>query len=176
MRTNVFEPLGMDHTRADAAGGSTGARATSYFPRFAADPRYGPDLMRPIDHSCYSGASVFVSTPADLVRFGMGIAGGRLLKPQTAALMQGSQRLTSGRETGYGLGWDLEETDMAGAVTPVIGHDGEVLGGVAASLMTFPEHGLVVAVTSNVSYADTFAVGRRIAETFVARTPDMAHR
>jgi hypothetical protein len=42
-----------------------------------------------------------------------------------------------------------------------------------ASLMTFPERGIVVAVTSNISYADTFAIGSRIAEAFAAqgRTP-----
>ena len=50
--------------------GSDSGRATPYFPRFAADPRYGPDLMRPIDYSCYAGSSVFLSTPSDLVRFG----------------------------------------------------------------------------------------------------------
>ena len=32
--------------------------------------------------------------------------------------------------------------------------------------MTFPEHGMVVAVTSNISYADTFGVGTQIAEAF----------
>ena len=38
----------------------------------------------------------------------------------------------------------------------MVGHDGESLGGMVASLMTFPEHGIVVAVISNTSYADTF--------------------
>ena len=34
-----------------------------------------------------------------------------------------------------------------------------------ASFMTFPD-GLVVAVTSNISYADTFAVAVKIAQAF----------
>ena len=46
MRKQIFEPLGMDDTRADSATEPIPDRATSYFPRFAADPRYGPDLMR----------------------------------------------------------------------------------------------------------------------------------
>jgi hypothetical protein len=41
------------------------------------------------------------------------------------------------------------------------------LGGMVASLMTFPEHGIVVSVTSNISYADTFGVGVKIAQAFV---------
>jgi hypothetical protein len=35
-----------------------------------------------------------------------------------------------------------------------------------ASLMTFPEYGMVVAVTSNISYADTSSLAVKIAEAF----------
>ena len=35
-----------------------------------------------------------------------------------------------------------------------------------ASFMTFPEYGIVVAVTSNTSYADTYSVAVKIAEAF----------
>ena len=166
MRKQIFEPLGMDDTRADSATEPIPDRATSYFPRFAADPRYGPHLMRPIDYSCYAGSSAFLSTPSDLVRFGMAINSGKLLQPATVQLLQTSQRLASGQETGYGLGWDLETVALAGKHTRLVGHDGESLGGMVASLMTFPEHGIVVAVTSNISYADTFSLAVRIAQAF----------
>jgi serine beta-lactamase-like protein LACTB len=168
MRKQVFEPLGMDDTMADSTTEAILDRATPYFPRFAADPRYGPDLMREIDYSCYAGASAFLSTPSDLVRFAMAVDSGRLLQPATVHLLQTSQRLTSGQETGYGLGWDLETVTLAGQETRLVGHDGEALGGMVASLMTFPQHGIVVAVTSNTSYADTFAVALRIADAFAA--------
>jgi hypothetical protein len=49
----------------------------------------------------------------------------------------------------------------------LVGHDGTVMGGVVASFMTFREHGIVVSVMSNTSYADTFAVGVKVAEAFV---------
>ena len=103
--------------------------ATAYFPRFAADPRYGPDLMRAIDLSCYSGASVFLSTPSDLVRFGMAINSGKLLQPATVQLLQTSLRLPSGEETGYGLGWDLETVDAGRVTNALVGHDGECWAG-----------------------------------------------
>ena len=166
MRKQIFEPLGMRDTKADSATDPIPNRVTPYFPRFAADPRYGPDLMRPIDYSCYAGSSAFLSTPSDLVRFGFAINSGKLLQPATRQLLQMSQRLASGQETGYGLGWDLETVALAGEQTRSVGHDGESLGGRVASLMTFPEHGIVVAVTSNVSYADTFAVALNIAQAF----------
>ncbi len=166
MRRQIFEPLRMEDTEADSAGEPVPNRVTPYFPKFGADPRYGPDLMRPVEYSCYAGSSVFVSTPSDLVRFAMAIASGRLVKPATLRLLQTSQRLPSGQQTGYGLGWDLETVALAGQQSTAVGHDGDVLGGTVASLWTFPERGIVVAVTSNISYAHTFALATDIAAAF----------
>ena len=123
MREQIFEPLGMDDTMADSATEPIPDRATSYFPRFAADPRYGPDLMRPKSTiPATREPSVFLSTPSDLVRFGMAINSGKLLQPATVQLLQTSQRLASGEETGYGLGWDLETVTLAGEPTRVAGY------------------------------------------------------
>ena len=176
MQKQVFTPLGMADTEADSATEPIPDRVTSYFPKFAADPRYGPDVMRPLDYSCYAGSSAFLSTPSDLVRFGLGINGGTLLQPATVQLLQTSQRLASGQETGYGLGWDLETATLAGKGARLIGHDGDSLGGMVASLMTFPEHGLVVSVTSNISYADTFAIAVKIAQAFAEQRNSPAHK
>jgi len=166
MRKQIFEPLGMDDTGADSATESFPDRATPYFPGFAADPRYGLHLMREIDYSCYAGSSAFLSTPSDLVRFGMAINSGTLLQPATVQLLQTPQRLASGQETGYGLGWDLETVALAGEQARVVGHNGESLGGMVASFWTFPKLGIVVSVTSNISYADTFGVAVKIAQAF----------
>jgi CubicO group peptidase (beta-lactamase class C family) len=164
----------MRDTRADSTMKEIPDRATFYFPRFAADPRYGPDLMREIDFSCYAGASAFLSTPTDLVRFGMATNGGKLLQPATVRLLQTSLRLPSGQETGYGLGWDLETVTLSGEQTAVAGYDGETLGGMVTSLMTFPGRGIVVAVMSNISYADTSGLAAKIAEAFAEPTESPA--
>ena len=71
----------------------------------------------------------FFSTPSDLVRFGLAMNSGRLLQPATVQLLQTSQQLTSGQETGYGLGWDLETVTLAGGPTQAAGHDGESRAG-----------------------------------------------
>ena len=176
MRTQVFEPLRMHDTIPDSATDPIPGRVTFYFPRFAADPRYGLHPMRTIDYSCYAGSSAFLSTPSDLVRFAMAINSGKLLQPATVHVLQTPQRLASGQETGYGLGWDLETVALAGEHTRVVGHDGESLGGMVASLLTFPEHGIVVSVMSNISYADTFAVGLKIAHVFAERGRRPARR
>jgi len=166
MRKQIFERLSMHDTQADSATEPIPDRATFYFPRFVEEPRYGLQLMRQIDYSCYAGSSVFLSTPSDLVRFAMAINNGKLLQPATIQLLQTPQRLASGEETGYGLGWDLETVTLMGKQTELVGHDGESLGGMVASFMTFPEHGIVVSVTSNISHADTFAIAVKIAEAF----------
>ena len=131
-----------------------------------ARPEYGLHLMRDLDYSCYSGASVFVSTPSDLVRFGMAVNGGKVLKRETVQLLQTTQRLARGGETGYGLGWDVETVTLGGRPVRAVGHDGEVLGGMAGSLVTLPERGMAVAVMSNISYADTHSLAVKIAEAF----------
>ena len=166
IRELIYDPEAMRDTTPDSTKKPVQGDVTPYFPRFASDPNYGMHLTRLLDYSCYAGASVFVSTPSDLVRFGMAINSGKLLQPATVALLQTSQRLASGEETGYGLGWYVKTVTLAGKQTRVTGHDGDSLGGMVASLMTFPEYGMVIAVTSNISYADTSSLAVKIAEAF----------
>lgn len=168
MRTQVFEPLGMNNTTADPSPEPSQDRARFYFPRFSADPRYGPDEGRELDYSCFSGSANVMSTPSDLVRFGNAINSGKLLKPETIQLLQTSQRLASGQETGYGLGWDVETADLAGQSRIVVGHDGELMGGMTSSFLIFREQGIVVAVTTNTSYADTAALALKVAQAFAS--------
>ena len=121
----------------------------------------------PGDYSCYAGAAAFLSTPSDLARFGMGINSGKLLKPGTVQQLQTPQRLASGAETGYGLGWDLETLPLAGKPTRMAGHGSkEEFIGATTYLMTFPERGLVVAVMANISFADTKSIALNIAQAF----------
>jgi serine beta-lactamase-like protein LACTB, mitochondrial len=166
IREKIFDPRTAHAKTPDSAKKPVQDRVTSYFPRFSADPNYGLHLMRPLDYSCYAGSSIFLSTPSDLVRFGMAINSGKLLQPATVRLLQTPQRLASGEDTGYGLGWDFATVTVAGKQTPVTGHDGELLGGMSSSLLTLPEHRIAVAVISNISYADTFSLAVKIADAF----------
>lgn len=168
MRRQVFEPLGMHDTSGDASTEATPGQATYYFPRFAGDPRYGPQGPGREDFSCFAGASAFVSTPADLARFAMAIGTGQLLQPATVQLLQTSQQMASGQETGYGLGWDLETVGLASSPTRLVGHDGDLRGGMVSSFWTFPG-GVVVAVTANIAFADTWSIAWQIAQAFAAR-------
>jgi CubicO group peptidase (beta-lactamase class C family) len=170
MRTQIFDPLGMTATRPDSAKEAIPDRATFYFPRFGGNNLYGPELAREGDHTCFAGAGAFLSTPSDLVRFGAAITSGRLLQPATVEMLQTPQRLTSGEETGYALGWKIETVALAGKSARMAGHGAKAdFIGTTAYLMTFPERRMVVAVMSNTSFADTKSIGLKVAEAFAAR-------
>jgi serine beta-lactamase-like protein LACTB len=166
MRTQIFKPLGMTDTTPDSAAEPIPDRTTFYHPRFGGDPRYGPEPTREGNYSCFAGAGAFLSTPSDLVRFGIAINSGTLLQPATVKTLQTPQRLASGQETGYALGWDLEPVSIGGETTRQVGHDGEFFMGGSTSFVTLPERGIVVAVTTNISFADMSAVALKIAQAF----------
>jgi hypothetical protein len=96
----------------------------------------------------------------------MAITSGTLLAPATIALLQTSQRLASGEETGSGLGWKLDTLPLSGGPARVARQDDRRSVGGSTSLITFPERGLVVAVTSNITFADTSSLALKIAQAF----------
>jgi serine beta-lactamase-like protein LACTB, mitochondrial len=169
MRAQVFTPAGMADTTPDSTTEPIPDRATFYFPRFSGDNRYGVEPARRVDYSCFAGAGAFLSTPSDLVRFGVSIGGGTLLQPATVRLLQGPQVLASGEETAYGLGWMLDTVPLAGEPTRMASHGARSLLGGSTSFLTFPERGIVVAVTANTSYADTRSIAMKIAQAFAER-------
>ncbi|MEP7366445.1 MAG: serine hydrolase domain-containing protein, partial [Acidobacteriota bacterium] len=176
IRELIYDPGAIRDPAATSTKNPPGDNVTPYATRFRSDPKYGVHMTRITDYSCYAGAGVFLSTPSDLVRFAMALNSGKLLKPATVELLQTSQQLASGQPTGYGLGWQRKTITLAGKPTTAIGHDGDSLGGTVASLITFPEYGIVVAVTSNISHAGTFTLATKIAEAFAGQPPTPARK
>jgi CubicO group peptidase (beta-lactamase class C family) len=176
MRTQIFKPLGMTDTTFDSAIAPVPDRATFYYEGFMGDPRSGREQETKIDYSCFAGAGAILSTPSDLVRFGnavgsrlrqgFGAQGGTLLQPDTVTKLQKPQVLASGEETAYGLGWMLETVQLGGVPTRLAGHASRTVRGGSTSFLTFPERGIVVAVTTNVSGKDTKSIALGIAQAF----------
>lgn len=168
MRTQVFAPLGMHDTVPDAGPVSVAIPnlATFYFPRFSGDNEFGQVVARAIDYSCFMGAGAFLSTPSDLVRFGMAMGSDTLLQPDTVRVLETTQQLASGKDTEYGLGWTVESFPLAGQPTQLVSHASRSLVGGSTSFMIFPERGIVVAVTSNTSYANLRAIALDVAAAF----------
>jgi CubicO group peptidase (beta-lactamase class C family) len=136
-----------------AAGGST-SPATYYVPQFGPHPvyRYAVHVASLRNLSCYAGSMAFFSTPSDLVRFELGMNGGRLLRPATVQSLEAFGR-TAGGYDGELLG------------VKVI-FDGELLGVKVMSVVTVRERGIVVAAMSNITSADTSAVARKVGDVF----------
>ena len=166
MRAQIFTPLGMADTTFDSPTEPIPNRTTFYFPRLSGEPGLGLELARPVDYSCFAGAGAFLSTPSDLVRFGMALSSGKLLQTATVSMLQTPQELASGQETDSGLGWLLETFPLAGEPTRLASDASRSLLGGSTSFLTFPERGIVVAVTSNTSYAGTRSIALKIAEAF----------
>jgi CubicO group peptidase (beta-lactamase class C family) len=164
MRTHVFEPLGMAATTSGSAAEALADRVTSYYRRLERD--------RPsdVDYSCFAGAGAFVSTPSDLVRFGIALTGGKFLQPATVHLLQARQQLASGEDTEYGLGWMLDTVELAGEQTRLVGHASRTIEGASTSFLTFPDRGIVVAVIANRSFADMRSVALGIAQIFAKQS------
>jgi CubicO group peptidase (beta-lactamase class C family) len=166
----ILKPLGVSGTKARPATEPATAYVQGWGPELQV--RYGLHVMHPRNLSCYAGSMAFFSTPSDLVRFGLAIHGGTLLQPATVRLLQTSQQLTSGQKTDSGLGWDLHTVTLAGEATQAARLDGELQGQRVGSLMMFREAGIVVAVMSNISHADTPALALKVADAFA----QAAHR
>jgi serine beta-lactamase-like protein LACTB, mitochondrial len=166
MTAQIFKPLGMTGTSFESLTGLMPDRVTFYQRRFLGDGGEGVVPASPVDLSCFAGAGAILSTPSDLVRFGMAINGGKLLQPDTVEKLQTPQLLTSGKETEYGLGWMVEEVTLAGEPTRMVHHASRSLKGGTTSFMTFPARGMVVAVTANIANAITRDIALSIAQTF----------
>lgn len=169
VRNRIFQPLGMRATTTDSVTEPIPDRVVFYDPRLSGDPAYGPEVSAAVDYSCFAGAGAFLSTPSDLVRFGIALTSGTLLKPATVRLLQTPQQLLSGAETEYGLGWMLETFPLAGEPTRLAGHASRTLLGSSTSFMTFPERRVVVSVTSNTSDASLRPLALNIAQVFAER-------
>ena len=146
---------------------------TSYYWPFAVrNPALGIEDANDPDATCLQGAAALLSTPTDVVRFGLAMLDGRLLRPETLDMVRTPLELASGETTGYGLGWFVRSVPFGSGVTTVFGHGGSSPGG-STSFATLPEHGLVVMVTTNVSFARNLpSLSLRLAHIFAGVASD----
>ena len=141
MSTQVFEPLGMKHTTMDYSDRAVSSRSTFYILNDKDERIEAP----PVDSSNKWGAGGMLSTAGDLVRFGNAMLRNQLLDAATTELLLTSMNTRDGKETGYGIGWEIRH-DPKGR--RVIVNDGS-LPSARAVLAIYPDHQLVIAVLAN---------------------------
>lgn len=108
------------------------------------------------------GDGSFINSCEDLASFEKGIREGKLLKPETVAMMQTAGKLPSGRKTPYGFAWFVREVNKI----KVISHGGNTAG-FFASLTRVPSENLTVVVMGNVNDISGDPLALKVAETYV---------
>ncbi len=164
LQREVLDPLEMRDTILDDPG-PVAERTSFYWPTAARDPSYGVEsaIREDAENTCIQGAGALLSTPTDVVRFGLAMLEARLLRAETLGMLQTALELASGESTGYGLGWFVGEISIGPGSEPttVFGHEGSSVGG-TTSLVILPEHGIAIAATANVSFAKSLATEREL--------------
>jgi len=178
MHREVFEPIGMRSTLGDHSD-SIVVNRVSFYERTGGTPSYrtrqtgwgdgtgiGSLFNAPYtDNSNKWAGGGFLTTPEDLVRFGMAHRpGAGYLPDPLLAEMHTPMRLADGSETGYGIGWNVGRDNTTGSRT--VGHGGGSVGGTTA-LVTYPEEGVVVAIQANLTNASYGDLAARIARLFI---------
>ena len=165
MTHEILEPLGMESTVVDDDA-DVPEITSFYIPRASMRTKLGVRKGPRLQNSCLAGAGAFFSTPSDLARFGSSMLKPGLLTADTIALLQTPLHLESGVSTDFALGWKVQHVQLAGAPARMVAHRATPNGSTVA-LLTFPDHGVVVAAASNISPAEGVdSVARKIAEAF----------
>ncbi len=146
LREELLEPLGLSRTAPCAFEDATRPAGLNH----AFISRDGP-VLHTRHHPLASGAAgMLCSTAGDVLAWQSALMSGRVLEPQTLALMTEPQRLSNGSASGYGLGIYVDD-------------DGERLhhGGAASGFITQmawrPRERLGVVVLTNGIYAGALA-------------------
>jgi CubicO group peptidase (beta-lactamase class C family) len=154
MQQQVFQPLGMNNTAAESS--------TEENPEHVGEPEEDAPILNIIHDG--------LLTP---------LGGGRRYGPETIATVyiprfgtdprRGVERMRprnyscfAGSMAFYSTPSDLVRFGLA---NNGVG-DGELVGGRVMSLLTLPDRGVVVAVMSNVTHADTSVIAQRVAAAF----------
>jgi CubicO group peptidase (beta-lactamase class C family) len=173
LKSDLLEPLGLHETSVDDLAEIVPDRARGYDPW-----KVSPAGFRNADFFSLSAAGpagAMRSTAADLLRWHGALFGGRVLKPETLALMMAPTRLKDGRlssqgrappawvapDTEYGFGLFLGRVDGR----PTMGHGGAITG-FNTWMETFPEQGITIVVMANTGYPAAEQTGPKVTQAF----------
>jgi CubicO group peptidase (beta-lactamase class C family) len=140
LRARIFEPARMDRMRVDSVYEIIPHRAQGYHK--TADGRLLNSSI--VDTSNKIPGGGLCSTVTDLVKFASAVMSGKLIRPETFAQMSTMQQARDGKGTGYGLGWNVADSDGV----RVVSHGGGQPR-ISTMLSTVPERRFAVAWMCN---------------------------
>jgi serine beta-lactamase-like protein LACTB len=139
----VLQPAGMKET--GFQGGTVGGVPLSVFYERAIFGRV--QVARPVDNSCKCGAGALISTPTDMVAFGLALLDGKLLSRSSMAMMLKPAAGGSDSDTGHGIGWELRR-DSSGRL--YASREGAGIGARGA-IVLYPRERVVAVVLGNLN-------------------------
>ncbi|CAN7653970.1 serine hydrolase [Massilia sp. LjRoot122] len=139
LEQRIFKPLGMRDTYYEGFGNSKAPVAAGH-----SRGAQGFGAAKPLSMTQPYAAGSLVSTVDDLARWDAAIGAGRLLKPSSWKQAFTSYRLSDGKATGYGYGWDVDKVQGETSM----GHGGGI-NGFSTYALRFPEQKVYVAVLTN---------------------------
>jgi serine beta-lactamase-like protein LACTB, mitochondrial len=155
LRTNVFQPAGIQSIRDDNVYAVIPHRARGYALRD--DGRLVNCGLADTSNKIPGGG--LIGPASDLVRFALAFSSGKLVSPSTAELMTRSLTTTEGKATGYGLGFVTGE--LAGRRYAAHGGGQQ---GTTTYLLFFPQEKLAVGLMMNREGAPIQALTNQIAQ------------
>jgi D-alanyl-D-alanine carboxypeptidase len=115
----IFKPFGMEHTFFELTA-SDSRLATGYKTFALGDP----EGVAPESNGWLGGAGGIYSTPADLAKWNLALIEGKVLKPDSYALMTAPRKLANGKTAEYGCGLSIKTQGGR----QVLSHNGAVSG------------------------------------------------
>lgn len=156
VRQNIFEPAGMVTIRDDDPAALIPNRAQGYEKTRSGKLRNS--ALADVSYKIPGGG--FCSTVEDLAKFAVALQTNKLLKPETRAQAWSKQKLKDGKDSTYGLGWQLSEHNGAKEVA----HGGNQ-SRVTTLLYLLPERNFAVVLMMNLeSVGNRTQLARQIAE------------
>ncbi|ESQ83775.1 serine hydrolase [Asticcacaulis benevestitus] len=155
---NIFKPLGMDDTGYDNASTLLSHRASGYTPG-AGMPR-NADF---IDMTVPQGAGGLYSTTHDLLKWEQGLFGGKVLKPESLALM------TTPVKDGYAMGVGVAD----GANGKEVSHGGGI-DGFNTHLSYYPADKTTIVVLSNMNGPVTDVIDSQLGDLAHGKKVELA--
>jgi CubicO group peptidase (beta-lactamase class C family) len=171
LRDTIVTPARMTRTRVDRVYEIIPDRARGYQLLTAEAWQTLPPALRTIakageiynaelhDTSMKVAGGGLVSTAEDLVRFGIALTSGALLKKETVERMWTEQHTADGKGTGYGLGFGVFPAKDG---VRRMSHSGNQAGA-SSFLVMLPEVGVTYAIMTNLEDAELGPISRGIA-------------
>ena len=149
LRSRIFKPLGMQSVADIDQGTLNATDATGYFRYAIGPPRIAPKEGK----GWLFAAGELAMTAEDLEKWNISIINQTLLKPASYQELETEVLLKDGSPTGYALGIGVARRNGH----RVLGHDGEVSGFTAASML-LPDDRIAVVVLTNQDAAEASGV------------------